>query len=100
MTKYSKIIEKVIYKRVYDFLDKNKVIYSRQFGFRAGHSTNHDLISTIESIKSCIDTGNYVGGIFIDLQKAFDTVNHDILSDKLAYYGFIGLSELLLILFK
>ena len=66
---------------MYDFLDKNKLIYSRQFGFRADHSTNHALISTIESIKSCIDTRNYVGGIFIDLQKAFDTVNRDILCD-------------------
>ena len=63
---------------MYDFLVKNKLIYSQQFGFRAGHSTNHALISTVESIKSCIDTGNYVGGVFIDLQKAFDTVNHEI----------------------
>ena len=93
---YSKIFEKVIYKRMYDFLDKNKLIYSRQFGFRAGHSTNHVLISTIESIKSCIGTGNYAGGIFIDLQKAFDTVNHDILCDKFAYYGFRGISQLLI----
>ena len=52
---------------------------SQQFGFRAGHPTNHALISTIESIKSCTVTGNYVGGIFIDLRKAFDTVNHNIL---------------------
>ena len=78
------------------FFVKNKLIYCRQFGFRACHSTNHALISTIESIKSFIDTGNYVGGIFIDLQKDFDTVNHDILCDKLAYYGFRGISQLLI----
>ena len=73
---------------MYDYLDKNNLLYLRQFGFRAKHSTNHALISITEAIKSHIDTGNYVGDVFIDLQKAFDTVNHDILYEKLAYYGF------------
>ena len=87
---YSKIFEKVIYKRLYDYLDKNNFVYIRQFGFRAKHSTNHALISLTESIKSHIDAGSYVAGVFIDLQKAFDTVNHDILCEKLTYYGIRG----------
>ena len=68
---------------MYQFLESNKLIYNRQFGFRANHSTNHALISMTESIKSFLDNGDFVAGIFIDLEKAFDTVNHQILCCKL-----------------
>ena len=81
---------------MYEFLDRYKLICSQQFEFRAGHSTSHALIFSIEYIKSCIDAGNYIGGMFIDLQKAFDTVNHDIFCDKLAYFGLAALVSYLL----
>ena len=81
---------------MYDFIEKHNLIYKRQFGFRSKHSTTHALISTTESIKSQIDEGNIAGGVFIDLQKAFDTVNHDILCDKISYYGFVGISQQLI----
>ena len=64
---FSKIFEKVVYKRMYDFIDKNQLIYERQFGLRTKHPTNHALNSTTEAIKAEIDNGNYVGGVFIDL---------------------------------
>ena len=58
-----------------------------QFGFRSGHSTEHALVTLTENIKSTLDNNKLDCGIFIDLQKAFDTVNHEILLKKLEHYG-------------
>ena len=69
------------------FLDLNSIIVPNQFGFRAGFSTTHSLISITETIKKTIDDKKYGCGIFIDLKKAFDTVNHNILLQKLEHYG-------------
>ena len=73
----------MIHTRMYDFLESNKHIYDKQFGFRASHSTTHVLISMTESIKSYLDNGEFAAGIFIELEKTFDTVNHEILCNKL-----------------
>ena len=93
---FSKIFEKVIYTRMYTFLSDNNLIYSKQFGFRSNHSTNHALVSLTEGIKTFLDTGFLVAGIFLDLRKAFDTVNHKLLLHKLTRYGFRGISNKLL----
>ena len=66
------------------------MIYSKQFGFRGNHSVNHAIISFTEHIRSLLDKGDYVCGVFVDLEKAFDTVHHDILCEKLKFYGLRG----------
>ena len=90
LSNLNKIMEKLIFKRVYEFLEKYNCFYDLQFGFRSKHSTVHALISITESIRSALDENKYVCGIFVDLQKAFDTVKHDILLDKLHHYGIHG----------
>ena len=65
-------------------------IFSLQFGFRKNHSTNHALISITERIRNAQCNKKYVGGVFVDFQKAFDTVNHHILVRKLKYHGITG----------
>jgi len=88
---FSKLLEKLIYNRVMNFLKKYSVLYKYQFGFRKGHSTNLALIDVIDTINMALDNKEYVIGVFCDLQKAFDTVNHEILLRKLDHYGIRGI---------
>jgi hypothetical protein len=87
---FSKIYEKTIYVRIYSYLVKYNMIYSKQFGFRGNHSVNHAIVSFTEHVRSLLDRGEYVCGVFVDLEKAFDTVHHDILCEKLKFYGLRG----------
>ena len=75
-----------MYKRLSNFLDINNLIYSFKFGFRPKYSTNHALINLTESIRKSLDEGSFGCGIFIESQKALDTVDHKILLHKLEYY--------------
>ena len=93
LSNVEKILEKLMYNRIYKFFSDNNLIYSLQFGFRQKYSTVHALLSLTESIRKNLDEGNIGCGIFDDLQKTFDTVEHDILLSKLEHYGVPGLSN-------
>ena len=84
---FSKIYEKIVYNRLYDHLTKNKYLYTSQFGFQKNCSTEHALIELSENIVKSFEKNLYTLGVFIDLSKAFDTVNHLILFEKLKHYG-------------
>ena len=78
-----------MYSRLFTFIDGQNSFYKLQYGFRAKHSTEHALINLTEQIKKSLDTighsenRKYACGVFVDFQKAFDTVNHEILLKKL-----------------
>ena len=93
LSNIDKIFEKLMYSRVVLFLESNSAIYPKQFGFRKAHSTNHALISMIERIQSHLDSGQVAVGVFVDLKKAFDTVDHQILCHKLNHYGIRGVAN-------
>ena len=84
---HSKILEKIMQNRLIKFLTKYHILYNYQFGFRQGYSTNLALVEIMEKIHFDLDDGNFVFGIYLDLSKAFDTVNHNILIQKLYHYG-------------
>ena len=69
---FDKIFEKIIYRRLISFIEKHKILYINQYGFRKKHSTILALINLTDKIKNAIDNGNYAVGIYIDLKKAFD----------------------------
>ena len=79
-----------MYNRIIEFIDAHDILYDLQFGFRKRHSTSVALALLYDRITQALYNGNYVLGVFLDFSKAFDTVNHDILSRKLYVLGIRG----------
>ena len=96
LTSYSKILEKVIYIRFYQHIKQNNILATEEFGFRNNSSTEKALFKLINKILLALNNKLTVGGIFCDIEKAFDSVNHDVLLSKCEFYGFRGKTNALL----
>ena len=88
----SKILERIIFNQIHTYFSTNDLYYSGQYGFREKHSTQMAALELIDRITQDIDAGSVPIAIFIDLSKAFDTLDHNILISKLQYYGINGVA--------
>ena len=93
LPQFSKILEKIFNNRLMNFLNSNNLLYLRQYGFRKNMSTSMAIMELVENITNAIDNGKFTIGVFIDLKKAFDTVDHNILVTKLDHYGIRGVAK-------
>ena len=90
---FSKIIERLIYNKVFEFLVRYQILFESQYGFRKGRNTAHAILDFVKTIEDAIESGQYAIGVFCDLSKAFDTLNHEVLLEKLDYYGIRGVAN-------
>ena len=93
LTQFSKILEKLFEKRLRNYVDKNNLLFDGQYGFRVNRSTGLALNELVDTIINALDNNKYCVGVFIDLKKAFDTVDHTLLINKLKYYGVRGITS-------
>ena len=82
-----------MHRRLNVFVEKKQIFYNFQFGFRSNFSTSNTLLSIVETIQSHLDKNKFCVGVFVDLKKAFDTVDHHILLQKPEHYGISGVAN-------
>ena len=92
LTSFSKIFEKITFTRLDNFLSKHNILHENQFGFRRGLSTCTALLQLIDEVSNSVDNKKIAMGVFIDLARAFDTVNHNILLQNWNIMGLGGWS--------
>ncbi len=87
---FSKVLERLMYKRLISFINRHSILYNFQFGFRTDHSTQLALLESTDQIYNSLDQSEFFLALYLDLSKAFDTVDLNILLDKLEHYGIRG----------
>ena len=93
LSQFSKVLEKLFDVRLQAFVEKSNILSDSQYGFRSNRSTSLALMELIEEICTGIDNKKLTVGVFIDLKKAFDTIDHNILLEKLEFYGIRGVAH-------
>ena len=90
LTAISKLFEKVVFSQLYEYFHQNNLFYDSQYGILKNHSTEYVAMELTDKVLKDIDEKNISLAIFMDLSKAFDTLDHNILIKKLAHYGING----------